>query len=79
MRVFADVHDTGKQGLFLIALVTFVFAAVGFRSPAVAIMLVPLPALVASMGGFFPVQQGIMFSIEALALILGMWMGRRNG
>jgi len=64
-------------GLFMIVLLTVVFAFMGLWNPVAAITLTPMPFIMGSFIGFISIPMGPLIFLEAIALVLAILVGKR--
>ena len=73
---FKEKFEGGGLGVFLIALLTIVFMSIGLWNPTAAILLTPLPILLASIVGFVSISVGVTIPLMVLAMIVAYIINR---
>lgn len=71
-----ELANTGKLGLYLILLMTIIFAMVGIFNPLVMLILAPLPLLFGAVTGLVDVSISIVAGVILAVLILIVYLGR---
>lgn len=77
-KSFNVTSTSGYLGLFLILLVTVLFAFIGISNPVVALIITPLPLLFGSIAGIVDINRGIMLLVEVIAIILAFVIGDKS-
>jgi len=78
MQSFREHMETGAWGMFLIGILTVVFASIGIWSIPLALLLTPLPMLIGTMAGMIEIGLHIPIGILVVALILAYIIADRS-
>lgn len=78
-HAFEEVAIAGLYGLFLIFILTLIFAVgIGWWSKSLALILTPLPLMMGSILNIIDISIGMCISIEIICVIIAYWISRRT-
>jgi len=78
-HTFETVAIAGLYGIFLIMILTIIFAVgIGWWSKSLALILTPLPLMLGSILNIIDISIGMCISIEIICVIVAYWISRRQ-
>lgn len=76
-KTFKSTAIGGKSGALFVFILTLLFICMGFYSRTIALILAPIPTLLASFLGIMPVERGIALLMVAITWSLAFIISRR--
>ena len=68
----------GGLGLFLVGILTIVVVLTMFWKPSLAVMITPLPLILASVGGLISVSVYLLIPIQLMAIIIALVISNKG-